>query len=295
MGSRDIPMWYLNIYPKGQTEEFKEYVSVSLKLLAPDRTKLKLKFSILNGMGEEKTIVTVENFIELEKDNDWGIPDFVKRDFLLDKSNGLLVNDKLKILFEAEMIDSNDSDASTNVIIPKSKLLLDYSNFFNSQLFSDCSIIVGETKIKVHRGILAARSPVFYNIFNSKPESSQTNIIEIKNFRVEVVREMLRYIYTDDVSDLENVANELVAIAVEYGLDRLKAFAVKYLCGDLTIENVCGRFILSEKFSCEELKEYCQKFIIGNSEDLKKTNSWRELVKNHPFLVESLFWKSLNK
>uniref|UniRef100_A0A0K0F6K5 BTB domain-containing protein n=1 Tax=Strongyloides venezuelensis TaxID=75913 RepID=A0A0K0F6K5_STRVS len=81
---------------------------------------------------------------------------------------------------------------------------------------------------------------------------------------------MLRYIYTDDVSDMGNMANELVAIAVEYGLCRLKAFAVKYLCNDLTIENVCKRFIFSEKFSCEELKECCQKFINCNSEDLKK-------------------------
>uniref|UniRef100_A0A0K0G5F0 Uncharacterized protein n=1 Tax=Strongyloides venezuelensis TaxID=75913 RepID=A0A0K0G5F0_STRVS len=37
--SKDIPMWYLNIYPKDQTGEFKEYVSVSLKLLFPNRAK----------------------------------------------------------------------------------------------------------------------------------------------------------------------------------------------------------------------------------------------------------------
>uniref|UniRef100_A0A0N5C3N7 BTB domain-containing protein n=1 Tax=Strongyloides papillosus TaxID=174720 RepID=A0A0N5C3N7_STREA len=74
------------------------------------------------------------------------------------------------------------------------------------------------------------------------------NVIEIKNFRPEVVQGMLEYVYKDKISNVRNMHSEMLAIAVEYGLDRLKAVAVEYLCDHLTVENVCEHLILSEKF-----------------------------------------------
>uniref|UniRef100_A0A0K0F5N1 Speckle-type POZ protein-like (inferred by orthology to a human protein) n=1 Tax=Strongyloides venezuelensis TaxID=75913 RepID=A0A0K0F5N1_STRVS len=128
---------------------------------------------------------------------------------------------------------------------------------FDKSLFTDCSAKVRRTTIKVHRGVLATRSPVFYNILNSASRKSQKNIIEIKNFHVEVVKKMLRYIYTEDVSDIEHIASEVLAIAIEYALDKLKEIAIEYLCVDLTIENVYKHFILSEKISSKELRKCC--------------------------------------
>uniref|UniRef100_A0A0N5BZA2 BACK domain-containing protein n=1 Tax=Strongyloides papillosus TaxID=174720 RepID=A0A0N5BZA2_STREA len=87
------------------------------------------------------------------------------------------------------------------------------------------------------------------------------------------------------------MASEMLAIAVEYGLDRLKAVAVEYLCDHLTVENVCEHLILSEKFSSKKLEENCQKFIFDNVESLRKTKNFDELFKNHPYLAEGLFWK----
>uniref|UniRef100_A0A0N5BU33 BTB domain-containing protein n=1 Tax=Strongyloides papillosus TaxID=174720 RepID=A0A0N5BU33_STREA len=81
----------------------------------------------------------------------------------------------------------DNEETPANVITPQSELSSDYSNLFDSQLFTDCIVKIGDTEIKVHRAVLAARSSNFCNIFNSALENSQMNVIEIKNFRVEVV------------------------------------------------------------------------------------------------------------
>uniref|UniRef100_A0A0N5C048 BTB domain-containing protein n=1 Tax=Strongyloides papillosus TaxID=174720 RepID=A0A0N5C048_STREA len=297
IGDKDKSEWCLWIYPNGDDEESKEYVSVYLTLLNPDKAKVKVRFSILNDKEEEINVDNIDEVIDLTKNLGLGIPKFIKKDFLLDKSNGLLNDDKLTILCEGEIINfkSDDQDSTETlrkVTIPQSKLLSNYGNMFDSSLFTDCIIKVEDTEIKAHKAVLAARSPVFCEIFNGSSEESQTNVIEIKDFQVEVVREMLRYIYTDEVSDIQNMANDVLAIADIYKLERLKAISAQYLCDDLTVFNVCERFVLSEKYSTEILKECCIELIIENAAWLSKTKEWKEFILVHPLLLESLFLKS---
>lgn len=114
---------------------------------------------------------------------------------------------------------------SINITVPQSKLLSGYGNMFDSPLFYDCVIKIKDTEIKVHKAVLAGRSPVFYGIFNSTLEKSKTNIIEIKDYSVKVVRKMLKYIYKDEVSNIQNMANEMFKIANKYKLYRLKTIS----------------------------------------------------------------------
>uniref|UniRef100_A0A0N5B6Q5 BTB domain-containing protein n=1 Tax=Strongyloides papillosus TaxID=174720 RepID=A0A0N5B6Q5_STREA len=264
--------------------------------------RMKYKFSILNDKAEEKSIKSVTEACDFVKDtlaNSWGFTEFVKKDFLLDESNGLLIDDKLTILCEAEITDlkygnHSNQKTSVNIMIPKSKILLNYGNMFESSIFTDCSINVETTEIKVHKAVLAAQSPVFYDILNSTLENSQRDVIEMTDFRVEVVKEMLRFIYTDKVSDITNMASEVLVIADKYRLDRLKAISERSLCRSLAVENVLERFALSEKFSTESLKNCCLELILENAGWITKTKEWKEFVIAHPLLVESLFIKLLN-
>uniref|UniRef100_A0A0N5B3Y0 BTB domain-containing protein n=1 Tax=Strongyloides papillosus TaxID=174720 RepID=A0A0N5B3Y0_STREA len=299
VGWKNKSEWCLSIYPNGYREESKGYVSVFLVLLKADKAKAKFKLSILNNKGEEKNVYTEKNIIDFVTNGSWGSLKFVKKDFLLNESNGLLVNDKLTIFCEAEIIEiksenHDNSRSSLNVTIPQSQLSLNYGNMFNSSLFTDSTIKVGSTQIKVHKAVLAARSSSFHDIFNCNLRESRADVIEIEDFRVEVVKEMLRYIYTDEVSDIRNMASELFVIAVKYKLDRLKAISEHYMCNTLTFENVFERFSLSETYSTETLKESCKEFILENAGWLTKTEEWREFLLTYPFLVESLFLKSLN-
>uniref|UniRef100_A0A0K0EZY9 Speckle-type POZ protein-like (inferred by orthology to a human protein) n=1 Tax=Strongyloides venezuelensis TaxID=75913 RepID=A0A0K0EZY9_STRVS len=115
IGSEERSEWSIWVYPNGNKEKSKEYVSVYLALLKPDKAKIKHRFSILNDMGEEKNILIVKNVIDLDKENGRGFPKFVKRDFLLDESNGLLVNDKLTILCEGEIVELKSENRENSI------------------------------------------------------------------------------------------------------------------------------------------------------------------------------------
>uniref|UniRef100_A0A0N5CEC8 BTB domain-containing protein n=1 Tax=Strongyloides papillosus TaxID=174720 RepID=A0A0N5CEC8_STREA len=299
IGSEQESKWCLNIYPNGFNRVYKEYVSVFLKLLKPDKAQAKYRLSILNGEQKKKNARRSRKVYDFDvngENDSWGYKDFVKKDFLLNELNSLLVNDKLTILCQVEIVNLesenfDNSVTSMNVTTPQSTLPLDYSKMFESQLFTDCIVKVEDTEIKVHKAVLANRSPVFHDVFNSMSKNLQTNVVEINNFRVEVVEKMLKYIYTDDISDIKNMASEILAIATEYGLNKLKDIAVRYLCRNLSIENICERLLLAETFSNEELKENCQKFIIGSPESLRRAKHVEEFIRNYPSLFKDFLFR----
>uniref|UniRef100_A0A0K0FG94 Speckle-type POZ protein-like (inferred by orthology to a human protein) n=1 Tax=Strongyloides venezuelensis TaxID=75913 RepID=A0A0K0FG94_STRVS len=299
VGSEERSEWHLWIYPNGDEEESKEYVSVYLSLLKPDKAKVKFRFSILNGNEKMNNTRIAYNIIDHNKEDIWGFTKFVKKSLLLDRSNGLLVNDKLTILCETEIFElksenHDNPQTSMNISIPQSKLSFDYGNLYDSPSFYDCVIKVEDKKIKVLKAILAARSPAFHDIFTSASDEPQTNIVEIKDFSVEVVEKMLKYIYKDEVSDIEDMANEIFEIANKYKLDRLKAISEQFMCNSLTTDNVLERFALSDKYPTERLKKCCEELILKNMECLLKTKDWKKYIHSNPSLLGKLFLKSRN-
>uniref|UniRef100_A0A0K0F368 Speckle-type POZ protein-like (inferred by orthology to a human protein) n=1 Tax=Strongyloides venezuelensis TaxID=75913 RepID=A0A0K0F368_STRVS len=315
VGSKERSEWCLWLYPNGEEEESKEYVSVYLILLKPDTAKAKYNFFILNNKKKVRNIRLSKTICEFDKndeDNRQGFPKFVKRDFLLSELNGLLMNGHLVIFCEAEITDlksenhdnleivesntENRSNPGTlmNISIPQSKLSLEYGNLYDSSSFYDCVIKIKGREIKAHKVILAARSPAFHDIFTSTSDKSLTNIIEIKEFNVEVVEKMLIYIYTDKVSDIQNMANQIFEIANIYKLDGLKAISEQSMCNSLTTDNVLERFALSDKYPTERLKECCEELILKNMNHLKETKEWEDLIIVRPSLLQGLLFKSTN-
>uniref|UniRef100_A0A0K0FQ12 Speckle-type POZ protein-like (inferred by orthology to a human protein) n=1 Tax=Strongyloides venezuelensis TaxID=75913 RepID=A0A0K0FQ12_STRVS len=312
VGSKERSEWRLHIYPNGENGNSKEYVSVFLILLKPDKAKIKFRFSILNDKKEKKNVKFVTEWENIIKDRGLGFSQFVKRDFLLNESNGLLTNNKLTIQCEAEITDlksenhgnleivesntenRSNPETSMNISKPHSKLSLDYGNLYDSSLLYDCIIKAEDREIKAHKAILAARSPAFHEIFTKTSDNSQTNIIEIKDFNVEVVEKMLIYIYTDKVSDIQNMANQIFEIANIYKLDRLKSISEQAMCESLTADNVLKRFALSDKYPTERLKECCEELILKNMNHLKETKEWEDLIIVRPSLLQGLLFKSTN-
>uniref|UniRef100_A0A0N5CFW8 MATH domain-containing protein n=1 Tax=Strongyloides papillosus TaxID=174720 RepID=A0A0N5CFW8_STREA len=101
--------WCLDIYPNGFNQDSKEYVSVFLVLLKPEKIKVKLRFSILNDKEEKENVIIAKKAIELSKHEGGGPRKFVKKDLLLYESNGSLINDQLRILCEVETIETSDT------------------------------------------------------------------------------------------------------------------------------------------------------------------------------------------
>lgn len=61
--------------------------------------------------------------------------------------------------------------------------------------------------------MLSARSPVFQAMFEHEMEERKHNRVDITDVDHEVLREMLRFIYTGKASNLEKMADDLLAAA----------------------------------------------------------------------------------
>uniref|UniRef100_A0A0K0F3C5 Speckle-type POZ protein-like (inferred by orthology to a human protein) n=1 Tax=Strongyloides venezuelensis TaxID=75913 RepID=A0A0K0F3C5_STRVS len=115
VGSKERSEWCLWVYPNGEEEESKEYVSVFLILLKPNKAKVKFSLSILNDKKEEENVKLVTESKDFANGWGQGYPRFVKKDFLMDKSNRLLVNDKLTILCVAEIVELKSENHENSI------------------------------------------------------------------------------------------------------------------------------------------------------------------------------------
>ena len=132
------------------------------------------------------------------------------------------------------------------------------NNHFNqlwiNKSLSDVTIQIDGKNFEAHKAVLAARSPVFLAMFQSNLTEDQTNTLKIDDIEPDVFKEMLRFIYTDQVENVDALAEKLLAAADKYMLDLLKTKCEAYLATYITGENCCQLLILADLHSVERLK-----------------------------------------
>ncbi|CAB1457544.1 unnamed protein product, partial [Pleuronectes platessa] len=222
---------------------------------------------------------------------DWGFKKFIRRDFLLDEANGLLPDDKLTLFCEVSVVQDSvniSGQSNMNMLkVPECQLSDDLGNLWECSRFTDCSLYVGGQEFKAHKSILAARSPVFNAMFEHEMEESKKN--------------------RERPPNLEKMADNLLAAADKYALERLKVMCEEALCNSLSVENVADTLILADLHSAEQLKAQAIDFInrcsvlrqlgckdgknwnSNHATDIMETSGWKSMIQSHPHLVAEAF------
>jgi hypothetical protein len=160
-GQNDKLKWCLRVNPKGLDEESKDYLSLYLLLVSccKSEVRAKFKFSILNAKGEETKAMESQRAYKFVQGKDWGFKKFIRRDFLLDETNGLLPDDKLTLYSEVSVVaDSVNHCGHTSFNkfkIPDCHLAEDLNCLFEQPSFSDVTLNCGNKEFKMHKSILA--------------------------------------------------------------------------------------------------------------------------------------------
>ncbi|ELU11118.1 hypothetical protein CAPTEDRAFT_161127 [Capitella teleta] len=294
-GANDKLKWCLRVNPKGLDEESKDYLSLYLLLVSCNKSEVraKFKFSILNAKREETKAMESQRAYRFVQGKDWGFKKFIRRDFLMDEANGLLPDDRLTIFCEVsvvgETINMPGQSSCTPVKVPECRLSDDLGNLFDSSGFSDVTLCVGGREFQVHKAILAARSPVFNAMFEHEMEEKKQNRVEINDVDHEVMKEMLRFFYTGRAPNLDKMADDLLAAADKYAVERLKVMCEEALCSNLTIENVSEVLVLADLHSAEQLKTHAIDFINSHATDVMETQGWTHMLQSQPHLVADAF------
>ena len=278
----------------------REYSSLCLELVSSDMRTIRAKYkvSILNLKGEKVNEFSgTSSFSSVEK----RFTKFIPFDFLFDCSKVMtfLPNPKLKIICEITVLQysvaSADRTKPVQINVPDCSLSDDLCQLFENQEFSDVILSVDGYGFKVHKNILAARSPVFAAMFKHDMKERNTGIVKIDDVSQDVMEEVLRFVYTGKVLNIDKMADDLLTAADKYQLDRLKAMCEKSLRKNLSIQNASDMLVFADFHKADQLKSQTIDFMNANVKSVIKTAKFKTLMDTHPRLIPENFFTNFLK
>jgi speckle-type POZ protein len=141
------------------------------------------------------------------------------------------------------------------------------------------------TEFRAHKCILAARSPVFKAMFNYKLRETLTSRVVIEDCRPDVIRAMLKYIYTAYLppdEDVAPIACDLYIAAEKYFIESLKIKCREYLVEHLSWDTVIQTYIVAELYNDAMLRKQALKFINENIDRVTHNPDWNEFMAYYP-------------
>ena len=126
---------------------------------------------------------------------------------------GFWDEDNNRFIFQIEILDDAEHVNSVDTFYQHStsiKLSQNLETLLESEKHSDVILLVGGKKLKAHKNILAARSPVFAAMFEHECKETEESCVDIVDVDLDVFQELLRYIYTGKVDVLKQYAAELL-------------------------------------------------------------------------------------
>ncbi|NXI22867.1 SPOP protein, partial [Sterrhoptilus dennistouni] len=188
-----------------------------------------------------------------------------------------------------DSVNISGQNTMNMVKVPECRLADELGGLWENSRFTDCCLCVAGQEFKGHKAILAARSPVFSAMFEHEMEESKKNRVEINDVEPEVFKEMMCFIYTGKAPNLDKMADDLLAAADKYALERLKVMCEDALCSNLSVDNAAEILILADLHSADQLKTQAVDFINYHASDVMETSGWKSMVASHPHLVAEAY------
>ena len=148
-----------------------------------------------------------------------------------------------------------------------------------NESFCDVTITVKGKEFKAHKVVLAAASPFFLALLTSGMQESNEKLIkiELEEATAPVMEDVLKYVYTGNVSVTEERAHNLIATADYLLIPSLKTITGNFLRDIVKIENCVSNYYFAEKYQCDELKEKSCEVINSNFSVVMETEEFLKL------------------
>ncbi|XP_047100916.1 mucin-19-like [Schistocerca piceifrons] len=136
----------------------------------------------------------------------------------------------------------------------------------------------GDTRLVVHRAVLADRSPVFAH----DTLEACTGVVRIADIGGPVLRQLVSYLYTLRAPQLPGTAPQLLAAADKYGASGLKAECERQVAAQLTVETAAAAATLAVRHSCSDLRRAAIEFIKARTHEVMATQGWADAMRKQP-------------
>uniref|UniRef100_A0A914VVU5 BTB domain-containing protein n=2 Tax=Plectus sambesii TaxID=2011161 RepID=A0A914VVU5_9BILA len=159
-----------------------------------------------------------------------------------------------------------------------------FQDIFESGKDSDFTIVCGDRQLKVHKIILRMQSAFFATTFDTEIEGAMKSSVDLSHCDYRVLYEALKFCYSDQTPPKE-MAIELLQLANELLMPKLKAWAANVVTNQLTDENVCDILVLADKLHELGLKFDARCYFLEHCRAVIHTESYKNLP---PSLVREL-------
>ncbi|XP_057318162.1 protein roadkill-like [Microplitis mediator] len=294
-GAKINDCWYLElgINKNDKLSMDDQYISVYLQPNNGSR-QVRTKYSVfIYDNNKEKHFVHHDHRV-FEYLDGWGF-NLVQVDELLTNKNQFILDDTLTVCIKLTVYD-DDTSSSHKFPLKSSKrnIVDDFKELFKNKAGSDVVLIVDDSKFRVHKSILIARSSVFASMFLYETEVKE-NYVTINDLSLKTIGEMLKFIYTDQVTDIDGDAKELLKAADKYQLQTLKKLCEESLCKSITIANAVDIMILADENNARQLLDYAINFIANNTGHFIKPGSFNSTDNTDCSTLSKLLKKITSK
>ncbi|KAK0081953.1 hypothetical protein PV325_011348 [Microctonus aethiopoides] len=284
--------WNLQVFFNGLKAEHKDWISFQINCSSEmDNNIIGLyNIYIVKGNGMKVLVCKSNKLIGFKKISTLLINQFFEKKAIL-KENDLLPHDTLTIICEVVILgEPITTPGPKPITYPKYALLEDYQKLFNTRVCSDVIFIVGDRKITAHKAILIARSVVFSTMLkDDKMNRSREYVVNITDMRPNVFHEFLRFIYTNEIFNLNEFNKELLFAADKYQIELLKEICEYSLYKCLDVENAAKTLVLADDYVCPQLVVHTINFINKYGLEVINTLGYKAMEISHPHLVTAIY------
>lgn len=139
----------------------------------------------------------------------------------------------------------------------------DFEKMFDKNILTDFDLKTNDVEVlKVHKVVLAARSPVFYAMLKNGYKELKQMYVDIKQYDSVVMKEVLRFMYCQKVRFInEEITHKLAFAADMYQVEDLKEACINQIIFTLSTDNVLKSLILADQLT-KNLYSECMELII---------------------------------
>ena len=275
-GDEDV-QWYLRIFPNGERDKGGSFAA--FVYAHPSPFKLGCNVRVRQYLRDENTQTELyqlaDDCYDFSDGLGWGYTNLSQKRFLPVKSLRYIC----KLEYEVEKVETNLDGPFSGALQPAADLVTNLAEFLSSTGNSDVTFVVEGKEFPAHKAIVSARSPVFAAMFQHNMKEAAQNRVDIVDIETEIFQDLLRFMYTDQLDLTVENATGLLAAANRYFVDLLKWKCEKFLAQDLSMKNCCERLILADTQDAPNLKKAAGNIIRKSSAKLKKTESWKRMMK----------------
>lgn len=288
------------VYPAGNEGSHPGFVGVYVgRIGGKNAIRGQYTLSLVSQTGHKRESRSRVDAFKPNVNN--GFPNFVEAAELKDPSRGLAVDDVVTIeasvtIFGERVIDVRPCGSQSLSLVPEASLAANMATLWSSGSWSDVTLSAGGERLRVHRLVLAARSPVFKRMLSSGMREASTGVVEIPDVAPEVLQRLCEFMYTDSVEDEDvweddEAIRDVMLAAKKYEVPGLVRLCAAKALARIQAHSATTWLILASQLSEDEFKENCLRYIVDHLHEVQETDGWEQLMHSKllPELAPAIF------